>query len=74
MNNTYPIKAVRAGRIMIALGFVLQSHIRVSMNVGITAPQLRQFIQALATRVDAATAQRAQAALEKILSNQGGTP
>lgn len=44
----------------------LQSHVRVSINVGITRPQLRQFIQVLATQVDAATAQRAQAALDNI--------
>ncbi|MRW87679.1 carboxymuconolactone decarboxylase [Pseudoduganella sp. FT26W] len=44
----------------------LQSHVRVSINVGITKPQLRQFIQVLATQADAATAQRAQAALDNI--------
>jgi alkylhydroperoxidase/carboxymuconolactone decarboxylase family protein YurZ len=45
----------------------LQSHLRVSMNVGISEPQLRQLIQVLATQVDAVTAQRAQAALDKVL-------
>jgi len=45
----------------------LQSHMRVSMNVGLTEPQLRQFIQTLAMQVDAATAQRASAALENVL-------
>jgi alkylhydroperoxidase/carboxymuconolactone decarboxylase family protein YurZ len=44
----------------------LQSHLRVSMNVGISEQQLRQLIQVLAARVDAATAQRAQAALDKV--------
>lgn len=42
----------------------LRSHVKVSMNVGISEAQLRQFIQVLATRVDSATAQRAQAALD----------
>lgn len=50
----------------------LQSHVAISMNVGISGPQLRQFIQVLADRVDAATAQRAQAALEQQLARQGG--
>jgi alkylhydroperoxidase/carboxymuconolactone decarboxylase family protein YurZ len=48
----------------------LQSHVKVSMNVGVSETQLRQFIQVLATRVDTATAQRAQAALDKQLSGQ----
>jgi 4-carboxymuconolactone decarboxylase len=43
----------------------LLSHIRVSMNVGISPQQLKQFIQVLAAQVDAEAAQRAQAALEK---------
>jgi alkylhydroperoxidase/carboxymuconolactone decarboxylase family protein YurZ len=46
----------------------LQSHVRISMNVGISERQLRQFIQVLAAQVDAATAQRAEAALEKLVS------
>ena len=50
----------------------LQSHVTVSMNVGVGEAQLRQFIQVLATRVDTATAQRAQAALDKQLSSPGG--
>lgn len=50
----------------------LQSHVGVSINVGISEQQLRQFIQVLANQVDAVTAQRAQAALEKHLSKQGG--
>lgn len=55
-----------------ALGGVeaqLQSHVRVSMNVGLSEQQLLQFIQVLATQVDAVTAQRALAALEKLVSN-----
>ena len=44
----------------------LLSHLRVSLHVGFDRQQLRQFIQVLAARVDADTAQRAQAALEKI--------
>jgi hypothetical protein len=36
----------------------------VSLNVGISPRQLKQFIQVLAAKVDAETAQRAQVALE----------
>ena len=43
----------------------LLSHLRVSLNVGLTPQQLKQFIQVLAVKVDAAAAQRALAALEK---------
>ena len=46
----------------------LQSHVGISLNVGLTGPQLRQFIGVLAERVDAATAQRAQSALDKQLA------
>jgi quercetin dioxygenase-like cupin family protein len=46
----------------------LQSHIRVSLNVGVGQQQLRQFIQILAVQVDADAAHRAQTALEKQLS------
>jgi alkylhydroperoxidase/carboxymuconolactone decarboxylase family protein YurZ len=48
----------------------LQSHVKMSMNVGISEAQLRQFIQVLATRVDTATAQRAQAALDTQLASR----
>ena len=48
----------------------LQAHIRISMNVGITATQLRQLTQVLADRVDAATSRRAQEALERHLATQ----
>jgi alkylhydroperoxidase/carboxymuconolactone decarboxylase family protein YurZ len=43
----------------------LLSHLRVSLNVGLTPQQLKQYIQVLAVKVDAAAAQRALAALEK---------
>lgn len=42
----------------------LLSHIRVSLNVGISPRQLKQFIQVLAAKVDTEAAQRAQVALE----------
>jgi alkylhydroperoxidase/carboxymuconolactone decarboxylase family protein YurZ len=41
----------------------LQAHMRISMNVGLTASQLRQFTQVLADRVGADHAQRAREAL-----------
>jgi alkylhydroperoxidase/carboxymuconolactone decarboxylase family protein YurZ len=46
----------------------LQSHMRFSMNVGLTAGQLRHLTQVLAERVDAAHAQRAREALERQLA------
>ncbi len=45
----------------------LQSHVRISMNVGITASQLEQLAQVLADRVDADTAGRAREALGRHL-------
>lgn len=45
----------------------LQSHMRVSMNVGLTVSQLRQLTQVLADRVDAGNARRAREALERQL-------
>jgi len=45
----------------------LQAHMRISMNVGITAGQLRQLTQVLAERVDADMARRAHEALERHL-------
>lgn len=45
----------------------LLSHLRVSMNVGLSARQLRQVVEVLAVRVDAEAAERARAALEKAL-------
>lgn len=50
----------------------LQAHIRISMNVGLTAPQLRQLAHVLATRVDPQTAGRATDALERQLLVQAG--
>jgi 4-carboxymuconolactone decarboxylase len=47
----------------------LQSHMRISMNIGLTAPQLRQLTQVLAERVDAQSASRAQSALERHLAS-----
>ncbi|HQQ70862.1 MAG TPA: carboxymuconolactone decarboxylase family protein [Alicycliphilus sp.] len=46
----------------------LQAHMRISMNVGITAGQLRQLTQVLAESVDADTARRAREALERHLA------
>nr|WP_207215904.1 carboxymuconolactone decarboxylase family protein [Pseudolysobacter antarcticus] len=47
----------------------LQAHMRISMNVGVSAAQLRQLIQVLAERVSADAGQRAQAALDAQLSS-----
>ncbi|TWG79058.1 hypothetical protein L602_000800001270 [Cupriavidus gilardii J11] len=46
---------------------------RISMNVGLTAAQLRQLTQVLADRVDADSARRARAALEKQLAAGAAT-
>lgn len=46
----------------------LQAHARISMNVGITAGQLRQLTQVLAERVDADSARRASEALDRHLA------
>jgi len=46
----------------------LQAHMRISMNVGISASQLQQLAQVLADRVGADAAQRARAALESHLA------
>lgn len=50
----------------------LQSHMRISMNVGLTAAQLRQLVQVLADRVDADPARRAREALERHLATVPG--
>ena len=47
----------------------LQSHMRISMNIGLTAPALRQLIQVLSERVDAESARRANEALERHLAS-----
>ncbi|MFJ2988593.1 carboxymuconolactone decarboxylase family protein [Collimonas sp. NPDC087041] len=49
----------------------LQSHLRISMNVGLTVGQLRQLAEVLADRVDAENARRARAALERNLTTSG---
>jgi 4-carboxymuconolactone decarboxylase len=46
----------------------LQSHIRISMNVGLTAAQLRNMADVLAQRGQPEAARRAQAALDKHLA------
>ncbi|MEX1826875.1 carboxymuconolactone decarboxylase family protein [Luteibacter sp. CQ10] len=46
----------------------LQAHMRISMNVGITAGQLRQVTQVLSSRVDADMAGRANKALDRHLA------
>lgn len=43
----------------------LQSHTRVSLNVGLSKQQLQQYVEVLARRVGADAARRAQAALDK---------
>ncbi|MCD2512466.1 carboxymuconolactone decarboxylase family protein [Comamonas endophytica] len=48
----------------------LQSHMRISMNVGITAAQLQQLAAVLQERVDASNAQRAREALQRHLATQ----
>lgn len=49
----------------------LQSHMGISLNVGLTADQLRRLVQVLAERVDAAHAGRAQGALDGQLAARG---
>lgn len=46
----------------------LQSHMRISMNVGLTASQLDQLVQVLAERVGADNAARARVALKQTLA------
>lgn len=50
----------------------LQSHMNISMNVGLTASQLRQLAQVLADRVDAEHAWRAREALDRQLATRSG--
>ena len=47
----------------------LQAHLRISMNVGLTAGQLRQLCQVLAERVGADPARRAREALAQQIQN-----
>lgn len=46
----------------------LQSHMGISMNIGLTAAQLRQLTQVLATRVDEDMARHASEALDRHLA------
>ncbi|MDQ0039331.1 carboxymuconolactone decarboxylase family protein [Variovorax boronicumulans] len=48
----------------------LQAHIRISMNVGLSARQMQQLGQVLADRVDADSARRAREALARHLATQ----
>lgn len=48
----------------------LQSHMRISMNVGLTSAQLRQLTAVLEERVAASNARRARAALDRHLATQ----
>lgn len=50
----------------------LQAHMRISMNVGLTAPQLRQLADVLHARVDPQSAQRATEALDRHLQGSSG--
>jgi alkylhydroperoxidase/carboxymuconolactone decarboxylase family protein YurZ len=50
----------------------LQSHMRISMNFGLTGSQLRQLTQVLADRVGADHARRAREALERQLATKSG--
>jgi 4-carboxymuconolactone decarboxylase len=50
----------------------LQAHMGISMNVGLTASQLRQLTQVLADRVDADAARRAREALDRRLASKPG--
>lgn len=46
----------------------LQSHMRISLNAGLTPAQLQQVAQVLSAQVDAASGARAQAALAQVLA------
>lgn len=50
----------------------LQAHMRIGMNVGLTAEQLRQLVQVLADRADADMARRANEALDRHLATITG--
>lgn len=50
----------------------LQAHMRIGMNMGLTARQLRQLTQVLADRVDTEHARRAREALERHLATTSG--
>ncbi len=46
----------------------LQSHLRISLNVGLTAPQLQQLVQVLDERVGSDNGRRAREALANVLA------
>jgi len=50
----------------------LQAHMRISMNIGLTAAQLRQLTEVLAARADADMARRAKEALERQVAASSG--
>jgi 4-carboxymuconolactone decarboxylase len=50
----------------------LQAHMRISMNVGLTASQLHQLCRVLADRVGADAARRSSEALERQLASMAG--
>lgn len=50
----------------------LRSHMRASMNVGLTASQLRQVVRVLGEHGDAEAATRAREALDQQLAQQAG--
>lgn len=50
----------------------LQAHMRISMNIGLTAGQLRQLTGVLAARADADMARRAKEALERQVAASSG--
>ncbi|MEM5277563.1 carboxymuconolactone decarboxylase family protein [Cupriavidus taiwanensis] len=51
----------------------LQAHMRISMNVGLTAGQLRQLVQVLRDHLDADSARRASEALARHLAHLSGS-
>lgn len=50
----------------------LQSHMRFSMNVGLTSSQMLQLVQLLSEKVSTEVGQRAHEALDKVLDTQAG--
>jgi 4-carboxymuconolactone decarboxylase len=48
----------------------LQSHVRISLNVGLTGAQLRQLADALAAGGQPQAARRAHAAIQQVLPDQ----
>lgn len=54
---------------MVGVDSQLQSHMRISMNIGLTRGQLHQLVQVLGDRVDADSARRARQALDRHLAS-----